>query len=213
MATVRITNELVSDTLVMANRQFKPLIERAEASRPDALKWGSVIYDAIYGKYKDTMAALPKNYLNYEEQIYINVVNGETCALYFELGGSRPAPAASDIRGIETNYRGFDLGTTTDTQAQWEELAEEIRQWRARIKDARQRRTDFVDGVEAVLKNHSTLAPALKEWGPLWDLIPERYRDKHKEVKERVVAQKTAVDSDILGKLTGAITAAKLGGM
>ena len=213
MATVRITNELISDTLVMANRQFKPLIDKAEASRPDSAKWGPVIYDAIYGKYKDTMAALPKSYINYEEKIYINVVNGEGCALYFEFGGSRPAPAASDVRGIDTNYRGFDLGTTTDTQDQWVELAEELRQWRARIKDARQRRTDFVDGVEAVLKNHSTLAPALKEWAPLWDLLPERYRDKHKEVKERVVAQKTALDSDILGKLTGAITAAKLGGM
>jgi hypothetical protein len=197
----------------MANRQFKPLIERAEASRPDALKWGTVIYDAIYGKYKDTMAALPRSYINYEEKIYVNVVNGENCSLYFELGGSRPAPAASDVPGIETNYRGFDLGTSMDTQDQWAELAEEIRQWRARITDAKQRRTEFVRGVEMVLNNHSTLAPALKEWGPLWDLIPERYRDKHKEVKERVVAQKTAVDSDILGKLTGAITAAKLGGM
>jgi hypothetical protein len=197
----------------MANRQFKPLIEKAEASRPDALKWGMVIYDAIYGKYKDTMAALPRKYINHEEKIYINTVNGENCSLYFELGADLPAPASSDVRGIETNYRGFDLGTTTDTQEQWVELAEEMRLWRARIKDARQRRTDFVEGVELVLKNHSTLAPALKEWAPLWDLLPERFRDKHKEVKERVVAQKAAVDTDLLGKLTGAITAAKLGGM
>ncbi len=213
MATVRITNELISDTLAMAERQFRPLIEKAEASRPDPAKWGTVIYDAIYGKYKDTMTALPSSYINHEEKIYINTVNGENCALYFEFGGSRPAPAASDVRGIDTNYRGFDLGTTTDTQAQWMELVEEMRLWRARINDAKQRRSDFVHGVKAVLNNHSTLSPALKEWPPLWDLLLERYRDKHKEVKERVVAQKTALDSDILGKLTGAITAAKLGGM
>jgi len=197
----------------MAERQFRPLVEKAEASRPDSAKWGAVIYDAIYGKYKDTMAALPSSYINHEEKIYINVVNGEGCALYFEFGGSRPAPAASDVRGIETGYRGFDLGTTTDTQDQWIELAEELRLWRARIKDARQRRSDFVHGVKAVLNNHSTLAPALKEWPPLWDLLLNHYRDKHKEVKERVVAQKVAVDTDLLGKMTGAITAAKLGGM
>ena len=213
MATVRITNELMSDTLIMAERQFKPLIEKAEASRPDSAKWGMVIYDAIYGKYKDTMAALPRSYINQEEKIYVNVVNGEGCALYFELGGSRPAPPSSDVRGIETGYRGFDLGTTTDTQDQWIELAEELRLWRARINDARQRRTEFVKGVKMVLNNHSTLAPALKEWAPLWDLLPERYRDRHKEVKERVVSQKAAVDTDLLGKMTGAITAAKLGGM
>lgn len=213
MATVRITKDLIAETLVTAERQFKPLVEKAEASRPDSAKWGMVIYDAIYGKYKDTMAALPSSYINYEEKIYVNVVNGEGCALYFELGGSLPAPAASDVRGIETGYRGFDLGTTTDTQDQWIELAEELRLWRARIKDARQRRSDFVNGVKMVLDNHSTLAPALKEWPLLWNLIPEHYRDRHKEVKERVVAEKTAVDTDLLGKLTGAITAAELGGM
>lgn len=213
MATVRITKELITDTLIRAERQFKPLVEKAEASRPDSAKWGMVIYDAIYGKYKDTMAALPSSYINHEEQVYVNVVNGEGCALYFELGGSRPAPPSSDVPGIETGYRGFDLGTTMDTQDQWIELAEELRLWRARIKDARQRRTEFVNGVKMVLSNHSTLAPALKEWAPLWDLIPEHYRERHKEVKPRVVSEKTAVSSDVLGKLTGAITAAKLGGM
>ena len=213
MATVRITKDLIAETLVRAERQFKPLVDKAEASRPDPVKWGMVIYDAIYGKYKDTMAALPSSYINHEEKIYVNTVNGENCDLYFELGGSRPAPTSSDVPGIEALYRGFGLGTTSDTQDQWIELAEELRLWRARISDARQRRTEFVNGVKMVLNNHSTLAPALKEWAPLWDLLPEHYRDRHKEVKERVVAEKTAVSSDVLGKLTGAITAAKLGGM
>ena len=213
MATVRITKDLIAETLIRAERQFTPLVERATESRPDPAKWGMVIYDAIYGKYKDTMAALPRSYINHEEKIYINIVNGESCALYFEFGSSRPAPAASDVPGIETNYQGFDLGTTMDTQDQWTELAEELRLWKARISDARRRRTEFVNGVKMVLNNHSTLAPALKEWAPLWDLIPEHYRERHKEVKPRVVSEKTAVSSDVLGKLTGAITAAKLGGM
>jgi len=126
---------------------------------------------------------------------------------------STTAAMRLDVPGIEALYRGFGLGTTSDTQDQWIELAEELRLWRARISDARQRRTEFVNGVKMVLNNHSTLAPALREWAPLWDLLPEHYRDRHKEVKERVVSEKTAVSSDVLGKLTGAITAAKLGGM
>jgi hypothetical protein len=213
MATVRITKELIAETLITAERQFTPLVERATESRPDSAKWGPVIYDAIYGKHKDTMAALPRSYINHEEHVYVNAVNGETCALHFAFGSSRPAPATSDVPGIETNYKGFDLGTTPEAAAQWTELAEEIRLWKARINDARQRRTEFVKGVKMVLSNHSTLAPALKEWAPLWDLIPMHYRDRHKEVKPRAVSQKTAVDRDVLGKLTGAITAAKLGGM
>lgn len=213
MATVRITKELISETLVRAERQFTPLVERATESRPDSAKWGPIIYDAVYGKHKAAMMALPRSYISHEEKIYINTVNGEGCMLHFEFGADLPAPAASDVPGIETNYRGFDLGTAPQYMDQWTELAEELRSWKARISDARQRRTEFVNGVKMVLNNHSTLAPALKEWAPLWDLIPEDYRERHKEVKPRVVVQKTAVDSNVLGKLTGAITAAKLGGM
>ena len=43
MATVRITKDLIAETLIRAERQFKPLVEKAEASRPDSMKWGMVI--------------------------------------------------------------------------------------------------------------------------------------------------------------------------
>jgi len=36
-----------------------------------------------------------------------------------------------------------------------------------------------------VIEAHATLAPALKMWQPLWDLIPEEYKDRHRQVVER----------------------------
>ena len=63
--------------------------------------------------------------------------------------------------------------------------------------------------VSKVCDAYSTLAPALKAWPPLWDLIPEDVKDKHREIKERVKSE--AVLSVDIGKLTALSTTAKFG--
>jgi hypothetical protein len=63
--------------------------------------------------------------------------------------------------------------------------------------------------VKEVCNTYSTLAPALKAWPPLWDLIPEDVKDKHREIKERI--KNEAVLSVDIGKLTALSTAAKFG--
>jgi hypothetical protein len=53
------------------------------------------------------------------------------------------------------------------------------------------------------------LAPALKAWPALWELIPDDVKEKHREVKER---SKGGIDLDVdLNKLTAVSTAAKFG--
>lgn len=64
------------------------------------------------------------------------------------------------------------------------------------------------DGVSEVLKAHSTLAPALKAWPPLWELLPDHVQAKHKQI---VTRNKTTTDINVdVSALTGAITYAKL---
>jgi hypothetical protein len=63
--------------------------------------------------------------------------------------------------------------------------------------------------VKKVCGAYTTLAPALKAWPPLWELIPENYKNKHREIKERV-KNEVVLDVDI-GKLTALSTAAKFG--
>jgi hypothetical protein len=63
--------------------------------------------------------------------------------------------------------------------------------------------------VTKVIEAHATLAPALKVWPPLWELIPDEYKDRHREIK---VQGKKEVTIDVdLGKLTAMSTAAKFG--
>jgi hypothetical protein len=63
--------------------------------------------------------------------------------------------------------------------------------------------------VKKVTEAYSTLAPALKAWPPLWDLIPEDVKNTHRKIVERT-KNDVVLDVDI-GKLTALSTAAKFG--
>jgi hypothetical protein len=78
-----------------------------------------------------------------------------------------------------------------------------------RVSAAQQRQADFVNMVSKVCDAYTTLAPALKAWPPLWDLIPDDVKDKHREIKERT-KNEVVLDVDI-NKLTAMSTAAKFG--
>ena len=73
-----------------------------------------------------------------------------------------------------------------------------------------EQRTKFVDGVMSVCNSYTTLAPALKAWPPLWDLIPEFYRERHLEVKERKTVPSAAELPVDLNNLTATVVASKL---
>jgi hypothetical protein len=89
------------------------------------------------------------------------------------------------------------------------ELAVEFNEWCQRIRDAEDKRDQFVDGVKKVLENFSTLAPALKAWPALWDLVPDDKKEKHKEIVERKKSGPTELEIDT-SSLTAAVTMAKL---
>jgi hypothetical protein len=68
--------------------------------------------------------------------------------------------------------------------------------------------------VKAVITSYSTLAPALKAWPPLWDLLGEDVKDKHREVVEREKRDPAAAISGSvdLDRLTALASLSKMGG-
>jgi len=82
-----------------------------------------------------------------------------------------------------------------------------------KLNALREQQTKFVDGVITVCGSYTTLAPALKAWPPLWDLIPQEYKDRHLEVKERKSATETTKQLQTqldLTQLTATVVASKL---
>lgn len=213
MATVRITKELTADTVAMARAQFSEPITKAVGAKPED-KWGDYIYDQLFGKYYHTMKELPSQFLPQTTVVSVQRVGGIRCDLRFTLSEEKPMPAALPyevVPGIAERL--WNGQYKLKYHPVWGELYAEVKAWSDKVEALKKRQYEFEIGVRTVLGNFSTLAPAIKEWPPLWELLPQWAKDKHKEVTVREKKSKGSVDSDVLGKLTGAITAIKLGGL
>ena len=210
MATVRITKELTTDILAHARAKFSDSIKKAEDSRPDH-HWGDYIYDAIYGEYAPIMAQLPAGFIHTTNRVLIRKVGPYLIDLYFDFSAPKLWPGTLPPEAPAENH--YSQALTLDDSPVWNDLRAEVMAWKGRCDAARKRSQEFTEGVSKVLENFSTLAPALKEWPPLRELVPDWAKNKHKEITEKRKSDKPAVDKDVLGRLTGAITAAKLGGL
>lgn len=210
MATVRITKELVEDVRAIARRKFDNRIKAAEESAPNTPKWGDYIYETLFKDHIHIMEQLPKNYFKVKEDIRVVRIAGQICNLNFTFSRARPWPFyISTTELAETsNYDGIEL----HNNLAWGELYAEFLAWKDKCAAVRKEAQDFVEGVDKVLSSFSTLSPALKAWPPLWELLPERTKDKHKEIVERKKPEREAPSVDI-NRLTAVMAASKLGGL
>jgi hypothetical protein len=211
MATVRITKELDKHIIQNAKVKFKDSIAKAEASRPDH-HWGDYIYERIFGDYIPIMEQLPAGFFGTTTEIRVQTVGSAPCNLPFNLSTPRRWPnALPEDAPARRSYSGAALTLTDDLV--WGELYAEVVAWKDRCDKARLRAQEFTEGVSKILSSFSTLAPALKEWPPLWELVPEYAKNKHKEITEKRKSDRSTIDSSTLNTLTAAMTASKLGGL
>lgn len=212
MATVRITKELTDDIARAAHSKFSDAINKAKDAKPEAI-WGDAIYERIFGEYQATMESLPKEFFPYKTEIYVSNVDGIYIGMSFPLSAKRPFPPVVPSAMEHIASRTGDGRYNLSYDHAWLGLIEQARVWSGKTDALVQQQRTFVEGVRQVLSNFSTLAPALKEWPPLWELVPERVKLRHKEVVVKEKKDKPGLDENTLGRLTGAITAAKLGGL
>ncbi len=210
MAIVRISQELRNDIIRNARNKFDPAIKAAQDSKPED-KYGDYIYDKIWGPYRKQMEALPKEFFQYKNSIQIRSVGEVTMPFITSFAEYRPIPPIPANTPVKHDYPGQPYSLLGDPV--WDVIMLDAREWKHRCDTVANQCRDFIAGVTAVLDTFTTLAPALKEWPPLWELLPEHIKDRHKEIKERVKADRPGIDKDKLGAMTGALTAIKLGAM
>jgi hypothetical protein len=222
MATVRFSMELVADIEKNARALHKNSIEKAR-SLPD--DFGFRLYKQIFSEdIRTKMEALPLYFFEQKHELTFDGFTGEDdkvidmgfgdanglitsgfwCTPKFSVSGLR-FPVDIKIEGVQLNWRGCYLNAKyhKDTPIWDEYLA-----WGKRVYIAEKNCKDFVDGVMQVVGMYSTLAPALKAWPALWDLIPPEKQLRHKEIVERKSA-KVVEDLDTKS-LTASVTMAKL---
>ena len=215
MATVRITDSLKSEILSNANRLHQPMIDKARESHDP--QWGRRVYELAFdADTRNKMQQLPLCFFKTFDNVRFEG---------FESGPSDGLTTMMTMRyDCEVDMSGLPFpneqpkdnplnmgwrGCKVTYNPSFQELAVEYNEWCQRIRDAEDKRDQFVDGVKKILENFSTLAPALKAWPALWDLVPDEKKEKHKEIVERKKSGPAELEIDT-SSLTAAVTMAKL---
>ena len=208
MATVRFSKELIERINKNAHNKMAPAVTKAEETKLDS-SWGQRIYDILFHEAKPFIAQAPAGWLKHVKQIQISEVAGRHCGMTFEFATEQPWPHQFPNSELAAKTMTYGDGIVLKDHLVWGEFHAEVTAYHQRVQEAAKRRDEFVEAVKKICTTYSTLAPALKAWPPLWELVPEDVKDKHREIKER--EKKEVVLNVDIGKLTALSTAAKFG--
>ena len=208
MATVRFSRELIYHIVKQATAKMKPAVAKAHETKPGN-SWGQRIYDILFLEAKPILAQFPTEWLRYVEQIEISEIGDSHCGMTFTFTTPQPWPHRFNETELAKKRSTYGDSIILKDHPVWGEFHAEVTAYHQRVQEAEKRRDEFVGAVKKICTTYSTLAPALKAWPPLWELVPEDVKDKHREIKER--AKKEVVLGVDLGKLTALSTAAKFG--
>jgi hypothetical protein len=204
MATVRFSQELKDDIINSAKLLFSKRLQTTVENPPDI---GDEVADRIFKDFMPLMLQVPKQFFTWTDTLDIDSINGRTYGKRFKL--KKAVPSARDTMTLPNarlmSFYSFNVKLIGD---EWNDIQTQIDNWIGSIAAVEQERNKFVDGVKTVINTYSTLAPALKAWPPLWDLVPDAAKERHRKVVERAKPEVAEVEVDLTA-LTGIVTAAK----
>ena len=222
MAVVRFSGELRTEIATNAKTPFLQRHTRLVDSLP--LTYGPVMYEKALGCYMTIMQQMPDNFFHRKNELVldkIRVIGHSDVGIMhlprrmtFPLAGMLPFPldgkCGNRMQVSVERYGGAGTYVAHADDLQDAEFIEMIRSWLKQLEELAMQREEFVKSVKQVTNTFTTLAPALKAWPPLWDLLPESVRKKHRTVvdkRKRDPAESLTVDLD---KMTSVVTINKL---
>lgn len=210
MATVKITETLIDGVECNIRKLFESRITSLR-NLLDGSPTLDVIFAEWYAPYKTVISQVPVEFLSLNDKLCF-VYNGMT------FGEQKFSDkVALPVNSIDTNRFEFRPSSWSPTLRvldvpENDKLLVEVKQSVSQRKDMLAERDAMCNNVRKLLKSHATLAPALKKWAPLWDLLDEKYQDRHKQVVTRAKQSTEAEDlSEIdFDAMTGTVVASKL---
>jgi len=224
MATVRFSEQLKDNINDNAKAMFKDNIAKAKRDVP--AHWADKMYQSFFpaeviAKFK----ALPDYAMDKKEAIefggFVNAPQdvvfqtAEYSTKAYECDGVRlefstaqpwPKDFVQSITGFKSEWR---TGKADYTDTRWDWLKPEFKEYNRKIFEQESKQQKFLEGVKSIINTYSTLAPALKAWPALWDLIPEEAKERHKKIVEKKKAEIADIGADLDG-MTAAVTFNKL---
>jgi hypothetical protein len=220
MAVVRLSDALKAHIRSRAHRMFDARLNKAQEL--DVTKWGNetdfgqFVYNNLFSSEQRMHMNAIKDFMQEKSSFKVRKVQGHDANLTVQLGVSMPWPELSStvVKTVGGSLNRWDVNLEGDV---WDDLAAEIVKRNNNVKRVHEERETFVNGVNVLINRHTTLAPALREWKPLWDLLPEETKERHKKkvVRKRSEAQVKAeleAEGIDLNKMTSVVGMNRLTG-
>jgi hypothetical protein len=207
MAVVRISEDLKTGVRTNARNLFTDRIKAIWDNPPDV---GEAIMSRLLGPYVETVKALPPGFIDMTDTFDLVRIGQTEYRTRLKTSSNYPTPDR-DIRLPLGSVQGSsvpDIKLADDPA--WDDVKAQMDEWMAKRKAVSAEQDAFIEGVMKVLEAHATLAPALKAWPPLWDLVPEEYKQRHRKVVERNKDEGPAAPEVDLNKLTATVAASKI---
>lgn len=236
MATVRISDKLIESVVSNAKRTFRVRLDKAKDDQPDIAK---TVYDLSYGKLLNNIDHIHKQFFKKHTRFNVSSVRGTRWRDFMETLGVptisagyaslpkdivyRPAgddllicPDSSlpvEVTGFEcSSYSTYDASLNSDDPRWSETVMPAIEQYYEKYTLIEKERDMFVSSVEKLLRANTSLAPALRAFPALWDLLDSEYQERHKKQVARKKPENKLDPSVDLGKLNAVMAKVKLTG-
>ena len=210
MATVRLNKQLRTDIIMKAEMQMRPALDRANALIPSGSEWGEKVYKIMFQQELPMIEQAPDNWFKHKTEIDIRgLVSEEYKTLQLKL----PSPVRWPETVVENEFiepGQYGIAVRIKPHPAWDGLIAAYRVYREAFDAAHQKRHVYVTSVEKIINTYSTLAPALKAWPPLWDLLPFTAQNEHHRVDASRKREEKEISVDF-DTLTSISTAAKFG--
>lgn len=214
MAQVNITPKLISDVAFRVERLRNTPERIALQTVPE--HWKYLAYAALYGdETRRFMYSVPDGYLPTTTVVYITINDR---AYRFEY----KTPLRVPSRPGDILHPGWNPGYTVTRwngnpgdNEYYDKLAEEEAVWHSAKQLYEEETETQVTAAKTFLNSFRTLAPALKAWPALWDLLDDKYKEQHKRVVTRKKSDVPELDQtvlDVLAPTTVAIAINNLDG-
>ena len=224
MATVRFSDTLKGEIRNKAKAMFQDRIKQAKDNVP--AHWADKVYECFFpADVRQKMASLPDYVLRTSEYIEVGGFanapedvwqTGDYTHQTWMLQGSirlsfsKPMPWVDKFSNAPTGFLSNYTNSKFDyTDSRWDWLKPEFKEYNRKVFEAINKQETFLSSVNTLMETYTTLAPALKAWRPLWDLLPDEAKDRHKTVKERKVVKAEELDLD-LNAMTSAVALSKI---
>lgn len=208
MATVKFSKELQEN--IKQNAQLVHKAQITKAIEAFKTEWFETIYNRVYAPYLPHMNALPNEFFLMLDEVTLTKFGDVGLEVRMKLPRDYKFPRSQvpNLLLMQDSWRASQFLVKDDNM--WGTLADDIYAYQEAVNKLKAQSNEFVEAVTKIITTYSTLAPALRAWPPLWDLLPSHTQERHKLVEARVKADIKLDDSLDLGKLTSAVVMHKL---